>query len=302
MFEQSYELDRPYRPVGVETKFEVPILSRGHEGDQLWCKCDRCFTRWMATAYGEEALAECVENHHGGGEEYRDTCWIGLPLTLGGRIDSIFQDTYGRYWIVDWKTAARLSTGEPGSPDDFLFLDDQITSYCWALWVLGIDVAGFIYHEQKKAMPEIPEPLKRSYKGALFSQNKQKDYEYGVYKKTVEENDPSGFLAGVYDDFLEYLRTEGGVYYKRHIVHRNTTELVEAGINLAAEALDMVDPNLRIYPNPGRFACNGCAFREPCIGMNRGEDHLYTLDSLFERRTTLYWETAEPNTDKPSRD
>lgn len=309
MFDQSYDLDRRYRPVGVETKFEVPILSEGHKGEQLWCKCNRCWRRWKNSAEGAQHHDSWQESLHADMRAvaldegvYRDMVWKGLPLTLGGRIDAIFQDEYGRYWIVDWKTAARLSTGEPGSPDDFLFMDDQITSYCWALWVLGIDVAGFIYHEQKKAMPEVPEPLKRSYKGALFSQNKQKDYEYPTYKKTVEENDPSGFLAGVYDDYLEYLRTEGGVYYKRHVVHRNTAELVAAGTNLAAEALDMVDPNLRIYPNPGRFACNGCAFREPCMGMNRGEDYQYTLETLFEQRTTLYWETAEPNTDKPSRD
>jgi hypothetical protein len=210
----------------------------------------------------------------------------------------MLQDEWERYWVTDWKTAARLALGEPGSPDDFLYFDDQITSYCWAMWVLNIDVAGFIYHEQKKAIPEEPEPLKRAYKGAMYSQNKQKSYDYKVYLTTVMENDPQGYNAGVYDEYLEYLLESGGTFYKRHVINRNTEELVQAGLNLAMEALDMTDPNLRIYPNPGRFACGGCAFKEPCLGTNRGEDVLYTLESLFEKRTRLYWETAEPSTEK----
>jgi hypothetical protein len=208
-------------------------------------------------------------------------------------------DIYGRYWIFDWKTAARLSTGDPGSPDDYLWFDDQITSYCWALWTLGIDVAGFVYHEQKKAMAQEPEPLKRPYKGALYSQNRQNTYDYKVYETTVKENDAAGYHAGLYDDFLEYLQTSGAQFYKRHTITRNTFELQEAGRNIAYEAEEITDPNLRIYPSSGRYSCGFCAFQEPCLAKNRGEDYMYTLESLFEKREKLYYEIAASNTDKP---
>lgn len=300
MFKQSAELDHEtYTPVGVEVKFEVPIKT---EDDQtLWCTCDRCKKKFKAfiTNGGWPEWLEGFTHADEDWDEYLERDWIGLPVTFGGRIDMLAQDIYGRYWIFDWKTAARLSTGDPGSPDDFLWFDDQITSYCWALWTLGMDVAGFVYHEQKKAMAEEPEPLKRPYKGALYSQNKQKDYDYEVYKKTVEENDPSGFQAGVYDEYLEYLKEYGGVYYKRHTITRNEHELRAAGIAIAYEAEEMTNQNLRIYKSAGRFSCGNCAFKEPCLAIDRGEDYLYTLESLFEKRTKLYYETAESNTDKP---
>jgi hypothetical protein len=322
-FKQSAELDHEnFRPRGVEVTFEVPILKdsalQGVQKDFtkyplhafMWCKCDRCKRKWQASEAGKAEMQVCREKHayfhrvvkvpfHE--EEHFAYCWKGLPVTLGGRIDMLAEDVYGRYWIYDWKTAARLSTGEPGAPDDYLWLDDQITSYCWALWSMGVDVAGFIYHEQKKALPEEPEPLKRQYRQCWYSQNKQKAYSYEVYKRTVEENDPEAYRAGLYDDFLEHLRTEGGVYYKRHQIHRNQHELEEAGRNIALEAAEMTDPNLRIYPSPGRFGCNFCAFREPCLGQNRGEDYQYTLESSFEKREKLYYETALPSTDKPER-
>lgn len=310
MFRQSLDLDKDYTPKGVEVKFEVPIKSRGHEGEQLWCKCTRCWKKWTASLTGEQHMDFCRLNHgrkdHNGvaiwdEDDYKDCCWRGLPVCLGGRIDMFAEDIFGRYWIFDWKTAARLSTGEPGAQDDFLWLDDQITSYCWAMWVLGLNVAGFVYHEQKKALPEEPEPLKRPYKGAVFSTNKSKSYEYDTYFKTVSENDPMGLEAGVYDDFLAYLKAEGGVFYKRHVIIRTVEQLVSAGQNLALEALDIVDPGLRIYPAPGRYSCNGCAFREPCLARDRGEDVDYTLESLFEKREKLYYEIEPSNTDKSQR-
>ena len=291
MFKQSAELDHEtYTPVGVEVKFEVPITDAN--GDTIWCKCDRCWNKWTAFTADKERSKDFHDFRQRGP-------WKGLPVTFGGRIDMLAVDIYGRYWIFDWKTAARLSTGDPGSPDDYLWFDDQITSYCWALWTLGIDVAGFVYHEQKKAMAQEPEPLKRPYKGALYSQNRQNTYDYKVYETTVKENDAAGYHAGLYDDFLEYLQTSGAQFYKRHTITRNTFELQEAGRNIAYEAEEITDPNLRIYPSSGRYSCGFCAFQEPCLAKNRGEDYMYTLESLFEKREKLYYEIAASNTDKP---
>lgn len=296
MFKTSAELDHDfYTPVGVEVKFEVPISTE--DGETIWCKCDRCVKK--ARAYHASMGEGNAEHFDALIDVHGQDKWRGLPVTFGGRIDMLAQDIYGRYWIFDWKTAARLSTGEAGSPDDYLWFDDQITGYCWAMRVLGLDVAGFVYHEQKKAMAEEPEPLKRPYKGALYSQNRSKDYDYTVYKTTVQENDPSGYAAGVYDEYLAYLLDTGSVFYKRHVIHRNEEELAEAGRNIAYEAEEITNPNLRIYPSSGRFSCGFCAFKEPCLMKNRGEDYTYTLESLFEKRKKLYYETAESNTDKP---
>jgi hypothetical protein len=210
------------------------------------------------------------------------------------------EDLQDRYWVYDWKTAARLSTGEPGAPDDFLYIEDQITGYCHAFAVhLKIDVAGFIYHEQKKAFPVEPEPLARPRLGCAYSRNKTMDCDWQTYEATVRENDVYAYEQGYYDDFIEYLREFGGVFHKRHQISRTWQELVNAGQDLYREAQEITDPNLRIYPSPGRFSCNFCAFKDPCLAKNRGEDYQYALDTMFEKRERHYYEA--PSTDKPDR-
>lgn len=200
-----------------------------------------------------------------------------------------------RDYIVTHNTAARLA-GLPSetssyTDDEFMILDDQITSYCWALWTLDIPVAGFIYAQIKKAIPEEPEPNKHQRLGRWYSISKQLNTSYEVYKQTVEENDPQAYAAGLYNDFLDYLKgPDGPKYHVRHQVFRNEVELQNAGYYIWLEACDMLDPNLRIYPSHGRFTCTYCAFKDPCIGKNRGEDYQYTLGSMFEKRVRHYWE------------
>ena len=43
------------------------------------------------------------------------------------------------------------------------------------------------------------------------------------------------------------------------------------GARLAAEALDMADPGLRLYPNPAPEHCGACQFVAPCLAVERGD-------------------------------
>lgn len=287
------EHDKDLKPLKVEVSFEVPIQ---HNGEQLWCKCDRCYKRLIAW------IDKQPDNQHLFRELDRKD-WKGLPVSYGGRIDALMEDRLGRIWVVDWKTAMRLSGVEANSNDDFMWNDPQITSYCWALWVIGFDVAGFIYAEIKKAVPEEPEPNKVLRLGRRYSVNKQLSTTYELYKKTVEENDTAAYEQGLYDEMLEHLK-DGPIFHKRHQIHRIEDELVACGYNIFLQAKEMINPLTPIYPNPGRFHCqgmsgfSGCAYWEPCIGQNRGEDFVYTLESMFEKREKHYWEDAKPTTDK----
>ena len=279
--------DVGFKPIRVEIAFEVPI--EDPDGNVLWCRCNDCWRRWYRYHAGQGLAPQ---------DSSRDA-WIGLPVTYGGRIDMLAEDEDGWYWIFDWKTAAQLAREEN---DSFLLLEDQITRYCWALWKINMPVAGFVYAEIRKAVPEEPEPLKRPFKGRLYSANKQTPFDAEVYERTVMEGDPSGYEHGLYDEFIEYLKTEGSnTFHKRHQVHRNETELESAGYNIWLEALEMTDPNLRIYPSPGRFACNGCAFQEPCLGLNRGEDVKYYLETMYEKKDRHYYDEKELSTDKTGR-
>jgi hypothetical protein len=285
------------RPYKVEIPFEIPI-DDGPEG-QLWCKCRTCWSRfkaWWRTQKPDvrfDVFGDGDEDIH---SEAWDR-WDGLPVTYGGRIDAIFIDSQGRIWIVDWKTAARLAAEQ--DREEFLALDDQILSYCAALWKLGIKVEGFIYFEQKKAVPTEPEPHAsgRRYKGRLFSTNKQMPYDAEVYERTVKELDAEAYEGGLYTEYIEYLRVEGGEFHHAYKEYRSEEQMQIALQDIYLEAQDIIDPNQRIYKNAGRFNCGNCAFRQPCLEKSSGGDYMYALNTMFEKRRYHYWETKEPSTD-----
>jgi hypothetical protein len=162
--------------------------------------------------------------------------------------------------------------------------------------MLGIKVRGFIYHEQRKAYPQPPKMNKQRRLGCLFSVAKNAPLEYNLYLQTVMEKDREAYEQGNYDEILEYLQNEGVAYYARYQIYKSHEELEEVGRNIGYEALDMIDPNLRIYPSPGRFGCSFCAFRQPCLEQNAKGDYQYALDTMFEKMEH-YWVRQEASTD-----
>lgn len=277
-------IDFGFKPIAVEIPFEVPLGFR--------CKCDICWKKflnyWNARLddYRKLPLSERVDSQ----EDFK-----GLPVTYGGRIDMIAEDDIGRLWLFDWKTTSRMI--DESQQASFLELDDQITSYCAGLLKLGRSVAGFVWHEQLKAVPSPPEPLVRPLKGRLFSVSKNAATTYPIFKRHVAENDIMGLENGLYDEYLMFLQKEGPRFYQRHQVHRTKTQLTNAWSDLVSEAKDIIG-NPRIYPQPGRFSCTTCAFQQPCLGKNMGEDYEYALNTMFERRSKHYYEEKEVSTDK----
>lgn len=294
--------DAEFTPVAVEIPFEIAILSP--EGKAIWCKCDHCVRRFRKhykitdTAISiprdvpieHEYQRPKPYSQNDNIEYYFEYLWQGLPVTYGGRLDMLARDNQGRYWIFDWKTTSRILDEDAES--SFLLLDDQISSYVWALRALNLYVHGFVYVEIKKAYPAPPEELTRLYKGRKYSTNKTALCTAEMYRKFVEEHDALAYYEGSYDDHLEYLKRDGPRFHQRHQVHKNDAEVDAVAYNIWLEAQDMTQ-NPRIYPQPGRFSCNTCLFKQPCIGKNMNEDFLYTLDSMFEKRTLHYWEEVD---------
>lgn len=272
--------DRGWKPVKVEVAFMLPIPNVETGEDVLWCKCDVCkkaVEKWRSEHPESEAINEFPR---------------GLPVVYAGRLDMLAEDENGNYWIFDWKTARSIATS-----DEFLYLDDQIGSYVWALRKLGLNIRGFVYHEQRKGFPQPPKQNVSRRKGCLFSVAKNQDVDYETYLKHIKEFDPIGYGDGSYDIFLEYLKEEGSViYFARHQIHKSDDEVTSMEYNIGMEALDMIDPGLRIYPSPGRFGCNFCAFRQPCMEKNSHGDYQYALDTMFEQREHYYVRT-EPSTE-----
>ena len=271
-------LQKEFTPSHVEVSFDVPLLDEDKR--ILRCKCPTC-RKSFARAGGTAKLGK----------------WYGNPIVISGRVDLIVYDEYGNYWLWDWKTAARLSTSEV-----FLDLDDQIATYCWAIRIgLGLNIQGFYYHEQRKGFPLPPVELKQMRLGRMFSVSQQQDTDYDTYLRHVAEHDKGAYEAGLYDDFLYYLKEEGIKYYRRFKVVKTDYELWQVYKNLLAEVRDMTAPDLRIYPTPGRFSCDSCAFQVPCISRNQGQDYEYTLQTLYLKQQPYYLRKVKSSTDKPGR-
>jgi hypothetical protein len=272
--DQVKRTDHRFKPVKVEIPFEVPIINPD-TGIQ-----ERCYNLHCRQHPGETA-----------------------PVVFAGRVDMLAEDEHGDYWIFDWKTAARLSSTPDQERTEFLELDDQIAAYVWALKaMLHLPIRGFIYHEQKKGYPLPPARNKQTRLGRMFSVNKQQDTDYQYYLETVSTEDTAAYEAGLYDEMLEWLKVEGPQFFKRYQIHKSEYQNSQTGLNIYKQAHDIVDKDLVLYPNPGRFACGFCAFRQPCLGVNDGSDYKYTLDTLYDQRPFHYWvKEAAPTTEKSGR-
>jgi CRISPR/Cas system-associated exonuclease Cas4 (RecB family) len=194
----------------------------------------------------------------------------GFIFEYQGRVDLIIEDEYG-YWIVDHKTAAQFGQ------TTYLALDDQFTSYAWALQqMLGLAIRGVLVNELRKKAPHPPDELKTG----GFSRNKQQDTSFEVYLATLRAAgiDPRG-----YRDFLRYLKHNPKEWFRRLRVSYTPRqlEMVEGRIKL--EAFEMLnDP--AIYPTPNKFNCNGCSFYRPCLVTQEGGDPQLILDELYTKR------------------
>lgn len=265
--------DRGWRPVFVEVGFMVPIKHPEQPArEYIWCNCTKCWEKWKDYC-AEQQWTIAGRKAFG-----------GLPVVYAGRIDMLAVDAQGNYYIFDWKTARNVADRY-----EFLYLDDQIGSYVWALKrILQLPINGFVYHEQRKGYPQPPKQNKVRRLGCIFSVAKNQDVDYETYLATIVEHDREAYEAGLYDEMLEFLRNEGIVYHARHQIIKTEAELDEIERNIGLEALDMIDHNLRLYPSAGRFGCSFCAFQQPCMEKNGGGDYQYALNEFFEVREPYY--------------
>jgi hypothetical protein len=275
---QLTDLQKEYTPSHVEVSFHVPL--KDEQKQYMFCKCKGC-RRAFAKAGGTQKLGR----------------WIGNPVVISGRVDLVVYDDYGNYWLWDWKTAARMATSEV-----FLELDDQIATYCWAVRIgLGLNIQGFLYHEQLKGFPEPPKENKVIRLGRKFSVAANQTTDYETYLATVREHDTAAYEAGLYDDFLKQLKEVGTTFYQRFKIYKTDYELWQVYLNLLAEVRDITSPNLQIYPTPGRFSCNNCAFQVPCISKNQGHDYQYTLDTMYVKKEPYYRNEIPASTENKGR-
>lgn len=240
-------------PVYVEIEFNIPIV------------------------WPPEVEYPGIRDVHFGVNHEGYLTYNGEVVYYQGRIDMIAQDREGRYWIVDHKTAARLT-----DTTEFLELDEQMKSYAWAArLVLGIDIKGVVYSEHVKGYPQPPQELTRPYKGRWLSTNKQQDTSLELFLEALKV---TGEAPELYADYIYFLQQEGRQYIRRTPVNFSVTELDNLGRQIAFEAVDMLgDPFT--YPSPDKFSCKWCDHRTLCLAMNDGSDTEYIKQTYYVSRS-----------------
>lgn len=253
-----------FKPVATEVSFAVPLTNP------------------------ETGLALQCQNSPGCGQKHGNV-FPDSQVVYAGRVDMIIEDLrFGGYFVWDHKTTSQLLGFE-----EHLQLDDQVGGYCWALGhELGIDVKGFMYAEYRKAFPSPPEALKRKRNGCAFSTSKTQPTSLELFLPFVEKFDFEAYEAGCYDEYITWLKSKDAPkFHQRFPIMKTDTELANIGHNIVLEAMDMIDPKIRIYPSVGKFSCSNCAYRQPCLGQQMGEDYQYTLDSLYDKVEYRYYHT-----------
>lgn len=77
------------------------------------------------------------------------------------------------------------------------------------------------------------------------------------------------------------ITTEGR--FRRSVRRLSRFQIDDAGVQLGREALDMLDPQLSVYPTPAAH-CTGCPFVAPCVALTEHGDATKLLAESYRRR------------------
>jgi len=210
---------------------------------------------------------------------------------IRGTQDAIIQNLEtGQFGILEHKSAISIDENYHRK----LEKDEQCTTYMYAaeaeadMHDLEYDKISYVlYNALRKTFPKPPTELK----SGMFSVDRQKE------STTIELLqafiDQRGIQVIVDSDekltgYVEYVRESGAKQFiERTDVRRNRYEIESVANRIYLETEDMLDPNVRIYPNPtGDWSCLNCIFRAPCIAKDDGSNWKMLLNDNFERNWT----------------
>jgi hypothetical protein len=225
-----------------------------------------------------------------GGGERELVLADGRPVRYQGRVDLLAGDERDRYWVVAHRVVDRFGTA------DDLLLDEELVAACWAVErsYPGMRVAGTIHNELlRPADPPVGadqrpanaapgrsrrllrRPARRHERGLPQHEASGGGRSVPYARARAAPAGPPGPAA---------LDSQGNGEFRRTWVPRERPELEAMGARLAAEALEMVDPELPLFPSPAPERCGSCQFVAPCLAMERGGDVAAVLAAAYRDR------------------
>lgn len=213
-----------------------------------------------------------------------ESCLI-VPIKYHGTMDRIVVDKYGRYWILDYKTAKSADTNK-------LDTDDQISAYLWAATkIFKVPFYGFIYLQLTKEAVQEPRRLKN---GTLSVDKKQKTT-YSLLKQEILKD--YGKVSEAPNALIQFLNVlaasetpEGDRFIRWDFIKRDEEQLQSTEKYIYYELRSMLDLAQYAYPSPTRDCIWDCPLRDICISMDRNDKA--TIEELM-----LNWEQRPRNED-----
>ena len=195
----------------------------------------------------------------------------GLPVLYEIRFDVLAEDEDSELILVDHKTTDNFYE----DTEEFLALDEQMKSYAWGVWArFGRRVSGVVYNELKKEIPEPPKVLKNR----QLSIDKRQNTSLKLYLQAIRA---TGQRQELYTPFLEYLEQNPRERFRHFRIEYNTQELNQQVEQIRNEAIEMINPNISVYPNPSRMNCRTCQFKAPCLMASEGSDARWLLNANY---------------------
>jgi hypothetical protein len=196
-----------------------------------------------------------------------------------GLLDRVIVDDDGYLWLVDYKNVAAFT------PHEHLELDSQIGAYLWAAsYIYRRPVLGFIYTELRKQGVEQPRTLQS---GDISTDQKQ-NTTHAMYRAALINKYGDGQWPAKNVECLNHLASleepEADKFIRRTRVTRSPNTMRAEAQKIIAEVSDMLDPGLRIYPNPSFMCPRMCSYIEPCLEMDRGGRYRTTLENDYFQR------------------
>jgi hypothetical protein len=197
-----------------------------------------------------------------GDDERGLTTADGAAVMYACRIDLLAVDAADEYWVVchrvvsDWR------------PPEESVLDEQAVTACWA-WeqdYLGMEVAGTIHNEIRLSGAPDADVDNAA---AVSEPNRVAQHAPSGGGRAIPQHVRQSALAmrGPASRRIDQ-RISGGI--RRTRIRRGRHEIAAAGVQLAADALEM-SSSPAIYPAPGPH-CAACQFLSPCLAAYQGDD------------------------------
>lgn len=238
-----------------------------------------------------QLLFEALPTHHEAwskGQELTDfQDW--LEENFGPRevhyvitLDRAVIDKHERIFGLDYKTAASFDVLN-------LQTNPQAGSYDWAGNLFysptGYRFEGMIWEQFRKVVPAPPKWVNDGKKNEGFSTAVDQSTTYRLYRKALKARFGKMPNEERYSEMLGLLANaqsnEGDRFIRYDILRRNDKQREVEQEKIIAEVLEMLDPNLPMYPNPTKDCSWDCPFKAPCLAKDDGSDYEFILQEEY---------------------